>query len=186
MIELLAEVLLARCGRRPRFRRASSLAPEARSSRPRALRGGASSRIAGYLRGFGRRNVRGAVIREDVLVHRDLGGQQGRVGEGKIPLVADLGAAVADIAAIPPDRVQQHAGIQRRDHVPGLPDQEPLVVVFHFQVGVPEQDRGFVLGREQGVLKIALEPPAGLGWRAKPADCSVRLSRIPAACSARR
>jgi len=73
-----------------------------------------------------------------------------------------LGSAIADVSAVPPDRVAQGAGIERRDDVPGLTDQYPTIFVLRFPVGVAQQHAGLVFGDERP-LEVDLHLGPALG-----------------------
>ena len=66
-------------------------------------------------------------------------------GGVEVPIEPDERSPVADVSAVPADRVVECAGEERGDDVPVLANEEAKVIVFHLPIGMAELDRCPVL-----------------------------------------
>ncbi len=114
----------------------------------------------------------GGQVARCVRVERRLPLNLPGIADVEVAFIADLRAAVADVAGAPIDRIHDRSGHERGDHVPGLTDEESIIVVLDLPVCVAEQDRRLVLDRERA-LKVQFDLSPALG-AAEPGQFGAR------------
>ena len=119
-------------------------------------------------------------------VQRALRDQREFVGALETALRAELRPPVADVAPVPADRVEQHAGPQGRNHVPRLAGQQAGVVVLDLDVGVPQQHGALVLDVDLPLevefdLAAHLRAPEQRNRRTEDVESQPRRTRVDVA-----